>query len=272
MTLTPCTFSSLDGTQLSGDYINATGTSARSVLLVHGAGVDRHEDGFYDRATEVLSNAGLGVMRFDLRCHGGSQSCPQGLTIAGALNDVLAAWAHVERFTKALPVGALGSSFGGGLLALAGLREVVPRMVLINPLLKFRKRFLEDKPFWTTNGLDDKARVQLWTTGSIAHFGGILMNDAFINEALWLDPFDLVQSVGSEVLICHGTSDSKAPFAVAQAWAEKVGGHLLPFQGAEHGLCVPGDEDFAAPLTLEWQKAALLKAAAWFTQLPSPFD
>jgi uncharacterized protein len=257
-------FYSLDGTRLSGDSIAATGSVARSVLLVHGAGVDRHEDGFYDRAVDQFQSAGLGVFRFDLRGHGKSEGVPQDLTIAGALNDIVAAWLHVTEFTGGEPAFALGSSFGGGLLALATLRLTLERVAFVNPLLKFRKRFLEDKTFWSRRGLAADMREELASQGYLPHVGPIVMSKAFVNEVLWLDPFDLVKDCSAKALVLHGTSDSRAPFAVAQQWASRVGAHLVPFEGAEHGLCVADDDDFTDPQTLAWQGAALTKATEWF--------
>lgn len=262
---TTCHFRSLDGTSLSGDFLEATGTKKETVLLIHGAGVDRHEDGFYDRAADVLRTAGLGVFRFDLRGHGDSEGGPEDLTIAGALNDILAASLQAEHFTGGQPVFAIGSSFGGGLLALAAMRMNLRRIVFVNPLLKFRKRFLEDKSFWSERGLSSDACAQLESHGTIPHVGPIVMNRAFINEVVWLDPSDLVTRLSAEALVLHGTADSRAPFAVASQWATRIGARLQAFEGAEHGLAVADDDDFTDPQTLSWQGSALQMAADWFS-------
>lgn len=266
MTYTKCKFSSLDGVRLRGDFLRPEGHSKRTVLLVHGAGVDRHEDGFYDRAARLFAKAGLGVFRFDLRGHGESEGGPEDLSIAGALNDILSAWLHADDFTGGRPHFALGSSFGGGLLALAATHMSLERMALVNPLLKFRKRFLEDKPFWSDKGLDAKAKHRLHSNGVLPHFGPIVMNQAFINEVVWLDPFDLVKRIGAKVLVLHGTADTRAPFPVAKEWARVVGAKIEAFPGAEHGLCVADDDDFTNPQTLKWQTDALTKAGDWFCE------
>jgi pimeloyl-ACP methyl ester carboxylesterase len=96
--------------------------------------------------------------------------------------------------------------------------------------------------------------------------GSIVMSKPFINEVVWLDPFDHVLTLDARAIIFHGTDDSRAPFSVAKAWASRIGAQLVPFEGAEHGLCAADDEDFTDPQTLAWQGEALTRAVEWFLQ------
>lgn len=261
-----CAFRSLDGLRLAGDLVRPSNGAGRTVVLVHGAGVDRHEDGFYDQAVDTLVSAGFGAFRFDLRGHGESEGGPEELTIAGALSDILAAWLHARTLTGEVPTCALASSFGGGLLALAAARLALERIVLVNPLLKFRARFLESKAFWSARGLSEEAQEVLEADGVLTHVAPIVMSRAFINDVVWLDPFELATSMAARVLVLHGTEDSRAPFKAAEEWSGRVGARLKAFEGAEHGLCVAGDDEFTNPRTLEWQREALEQAVAFFAE------
>ncbi|MCL9759274.1 lysophospholipase [Frankia sp. AiPa1] len=125
------TFRSPDGLLLAGSLLRPS--SAPVGVLVHGGGVTGEEGGFFTRLSHGLAEAGLASLRFDFRAHGEIQGRMQDLTIAGILGDIRAA-----------------ASFCGGISALFAARhpEQVRGLLLINPLLDYKNRFIDQKPYW----------------------------------------------------------------------------------------------------------------------------
>ncbi|WP_223199537.1 alpha/beta hydrolase [Solihabitans fulvus] len=87
------------------------------------------------------------------------------------LNDIRAAIDHVRGATGATLVTLVGASFGGGLVAYyaAKCADAVNRLVLLNPQLNYKVRFVNEKPFWVNDTLDDGAARSLAEQGYIAH-------------------------------------------------------------------------------------------------------
>jgi alpha-beta hydrolase superfamily lysophospholipase len=142
------TFSSLDGTMLVGTLLRPPGAT-RSAVLVHGGGVARDEAGFYVRLANALADDGVASLRFDLRGHGASGGRQQELTLASVANDIRAA---LEFFHE--PAALIGASFSGGACALVAARALLPSLVLLNPLLDYKQRFVDEKPYWHDDRLD----------------------------------------------------------------------------------------------------------------------
>jgi pimeloyl-ACP methyl ester carboxylesterase len=69
------------------------------------------------------------------------------------------------------PVGLIDASFGGGISAFFTARHPgqVRRLVLFNPLLDYKKRFIDDKPDWDHDQISKQAGQQLAAQGSLAH-------------------------------------------------------------------------------------------------------
>ncbi|MGH3870343.1 MAG: alpha/beta hydrolase [Pseudonocardiaceae bacterium] len=100
----------LDGLHLAGTVGTPDGTPARAVVLVHGGGVTREEGGFFTRLAAGLGEAGVASLRFDLRGHGESEGCQEGLTLSMILNDIRVALTHLREVTGASDVSLLGAS------------------------------------------------------------------------------------------------------------------------------------------------------------------
>src|SRR6266702_7599236 len=104
-------FRSLDLLRLRGTLTLPSSMRGPAVVLVHGGGVTREEGGFFARLASGLADAGLPALRFDFRAHGESEGQGEDLTIAGVLNDIRAAVAHVREMTGSGPVDLIGTSF-----------------------------------------------------------------------------------------------------------------------------------------------------------------
>ena len=108
----------LDGLHLVGTLVTPQTPTSRAVVLVHGGGVTRDENGFFTRLAEGLAEADVASLRFDLRGHGESEGLQEDLTLSTILNDIRAAITHGRQETGAQAVSLLGASFAGGITAI----------------------------------------------------------------------------------------------------------------------------------------------------------
>lgn len=259
-------FVSLDGLILEGTYLESEQDNRGVAVLVHGGGVDRNEDGFYVRLANKLSNAGITSFRFDWRAHGQSQGTLEEMTLLGVVNDISAAVDQALILAEAFKVHLIGTSFGGGLSAylVANFPEKVSSLVLMNPLLNYKRRLLEEKPFWHEGHLNNDGIEALNRDGWLPHGTVFRMSRQLINELFHIRPYLEMSKISVPTLTVHGTKDSMVPFDVALQY-HKVNSQyeFLRIEGADHGFTVSGDEDYSDPQTIAWQELAFDNAVNW---------
>lgn len=258
-------FTSLDGTDLVGTVVtpDGEGRPGELVVLVHGGGVTRDEAGFFTRLADGLAAAGVASLRFDLRGHGQSGGRQQELTLAAVGNDVRAAAEHLAALFGRDRVSVLGASFSGGVCALlaAGRPDLVRRLVLFNPLLDYKQRFVDEKGYWPGERLDQVHRNLLDTEGYLAHSPSFRLGRALLNEVFWVDARAALARVSAPTLLVHGTGDTFIPVESSRAAA---GPHrLLEIEGAQHGFAVPDDPTYRDPRSRAYQASVIEAAAGW---------
>jgi pimeloyl-ACP methyl ester carboxylesterase len=260
-------FRSLDGLLLQGTLLAPPSDSLTAVVMVHGGGVTRDEGGFFTRIAEGLAAAGVASLRFDFRAHGASDGRQEELTLAGVVNDVRAAADEVQRTTGAGAVGVVGASFGGGLAALFAARypDRVRSLVLINPLLNYKKRFVDDKPYWSGDRIDAEAGRELAERGFVAHSPSFKLGRALLNEVFYLRPEEEIATVAAPTLFLHGTRDTFIPVESSREYVQRVHGEarLIEFDGAQHGLAVHDDPQYLDLQTQAWQAQAVHDITDW---------
>ncbi|TVL87937.1 alpha/beta hydrolase [Streptomyces sp. SAJ15] len=245
---------------------------AGGVVLVHGGGVTREEGGFFRRlARGIAELASMGVLRFDLRGHGESEGQQEDLTLAAVTNDIRAAADEiVTRTGKPGQVHLVGASFSGGVSAMAAgaYPEVVRRLVLLNPLLDYKRRFVTEKPYWSGDRLQHEAAHALLTDGFLPHSPTFKLGRPLLNEVFHVAPDDYLGRVRQPTLIVHGTKDTFIPVESSRYHLERLGSptrHLLEIDGAQHGIAMPDDPAYEEPQTRRWQTVVVHAVADWFT-------
>jgi uncharacterized protein len=264
-------FRSLDGLRLRGTLVVPSSLRGPAVVLVHGGGVTREEGGFYTRLSAALADAGLPSLRFDFRAHGDSEGRGEDLTIAGVTNDIRAAVAHVREMTGSGPVALIGASFGGGISAFFTARHPgqVRKLVLFNPLLDYKKRFIDDKPDWDGEQITEQAGLKLTTQGFLAHSPTFRLGRALLNEIFYLSPRQALSEVTVPVLLMHGTRDTFIPVESSRAAAGQLTSaraRLIEIEGAQHGFAVHDDPHYRQPQTQQWQALVIGSVTEWLTE------
>ena len=264
-------FRSLDGLRLRGTLVVPLSVRGPAVVLVHGGGVTRQEGGFYARLASGLEEAGLPSLRFDFRAHGESEGQGEDLTIAGVANDIRAAVDHVREMTGSGPVGLIGTSFGGGISAFFAARhqDQVRRLVLFNPLLDYKKRFIDDKPEWDGDQISEQAGQKLTTQGFLPHSPTFKLGRALLNEIFYLNPRLALGELTVPVLLVHGTRDTFVPVESSRAAVGQItmaGARLIEVDGAQHGFAVHDDPLYRDPQTQQWQASVVRSVTEWLTE------
>jgi pimeloyl-ACP methyl ester carboxylesterase len=216
-----------------------------------------------------LAAAGVASLRFDLRGHGESEGRQEELTLSTILNDIAAAIATVRQAVGVSSVSLLGASFAGGITGYYAAKRPgeLDRLVMINPLLNYKKRFIDDKPYWSDDHIDDEAARMLADQGFVAHSPTFKLGRALLNEVFWLQPHVVVPEIKVPTLIIHGTKDTFIPIESSRAAAAQLQAEhrLVEIEGAQHGIAVHDDPQYLDPQTQEWQSFAIRTVADWIT-------
>ncbi|MBO0654777.1 alpha/beta fold hydrolase [Streptomyces triculaminicus] len=260
-------FRSLDGTALAGTVTPPEGTTAGLAVLVHGAGVTRNEGGFFTRLAAGLASSGIRCLRFDLRAHGASGGRPEQVTIAGVTNDIRAACDHVRAESgKNVPVHVIAASFSGGAAALhAGRRpHDIDRLVLLNPRLDYRERYVSSRPYFDGDYITPEAAKALDTDG-FTERSPFELGRALLNEVFYLDPGVFLTTVRAPVLLVHGTKDTFVPVESSRRYMSVFGGpaELMELDGAQHGFAVHEDPQYLHPQSQAWQAEVIERVASF---------
>ncbi|MFB7260766.1 alpha/beta hydrolase family protein [Streptomyces nojiriensis] len=263
-------FRSLDGTALVGTVTAVPGVAAvGAVVLVHGAGVTREEGGFFTRLAAGLAAGGLQVLRFDLRAHGSSGGRAEDITIAGVANDIRAASDHLRQLVGFDgPFHVVAASFSGGAAALhAAYRpRDVDRLVLLNPRLDYRDRYVDSRPYFDGDYITATGARDLEERG-FTEKSPFELGRALHNEVFYLDPDVYLRAVLAPVLLVHGTKDTFVPVESSRRYLPVFGGpaELLELDGAQHGFAVHDDPRYANPQSQVWQAEVIERVAGFLT-------
>jgi pimeloyl-ACP methyl ester carboxylesterase len=155
------------------------------------------------------------------------------------VNDIRAAVEHVQAETGSGPVNVIGASFGGGITAFYASRypETVRRLVLFNPLLNYKRRFVDEKPYWHDDHIDEAAGGELAAQGFAAHSPSFKLGRPLLNEVFYLEPHRVLADIATPTLIVHGTGDTFIPVQSSREAVSQFGGQakLIEIDGAQHG-------------------------------------
>ncbi|HEV7443467.1 MAG TPA: alpha/beta fold hydrolase [Steroidobacteraceae bacterium] len=258
-----------DGLRLSGTLVLPDG-ARQAVVLVHGGGVTREEGGFFARLAAGLAEADIASLRFDLRGHGESEGRQEDLTLAGILADIRAAVALVCSRVGTNRVALLGASFSGGICGYYATQHPteLTNLIMFNPLLDYRKRLIDDKPYWHNGQISEEAGRELLQQGYLVHSPTFKLGRPLLNEVFYLQPHTVLGDIQAPTLIVHGTKDTFIPVESSR-WAAQqlaVEHRLIEIDGAQHGFAVHDDPSYANPQSQQWQAEVIRSVADWISR------
>ncbi|HET9256367.1 MAG TPA: alpha/beta fold hydrolase [Pseudonocardiaceae bacterium] len=258
-----------DGLHLMGTLVLPDG-AGQVAVLVHGGGVTREEGGFFTRLASGLADAGVASVRCDMRGHGESEGRQEDLTIAGVLADIRAAVALARSQVRFDRVALLGTSFSGGICGYYAAQhpEQLACLVMLNPLLDYRKRFIDDKPYWQDGCISEEAGRELLNHGYLAHSPTFKLGRSLLNEVFYLKPHTTLGSIQAPTLIVHGTKDIFIPVESSRWAAQRltVEHRLIEIEGAQHGFAVHDDPGYADPQSQQWQADVIRAVTKWISR------
>jgi uncharacterized protein len=258
----------LDGLHLAGTLSSPDTPTGKGIVFVHGGGVTREEGGFFTRLAAGLADAGVASLRYDLRAHGESEG-QQGTdnVLTEHLNDIRVALAELRERTGATEVSLLGASFGGGLVAYYAAKgpDELARLVLLNPQLNYKDRYIDQKPWWSEDQLEDEAARRLADEGYLSHSATVKHSRAMLNEVFWIHPWQVIEEITAPTLIIHGTKDTFVSIEGSRQAAPRlrVPHRLVEIEGSQHGFAVHEDPQYLNPQTQEWQAFVIRTVADW---------
>jgi pimeloyl-ACP methyl ester carboxylesterase len=262
-------FRTLDGLNLTGTLARPDQPGDRGIVLVHGGGVTREEGGFFTRLAAGLGEAGVASLRYDLRGHGESEGSQMDSPLTAHLNDIWSALTHLRESTGASRLSLLGASFSGGLAAYYAARgpDELTRLILFNPLLDYKNRFVDQKPYWSDDHLDDREARQLTEYGYLAHSPTFKLGRAMLNEVFWIHPRRVLGEITAPTLIVHGTKDTFVPVESSREALPlfKTEHQLVEIEGSQHGFAVHDDPQYLNPQSQAWQALVIETIAEWIT-------
>ncbi|MDD9823960.1 MAG: alpha/beta fold hydrolase [Gammaproteobacteria bacterium] len=226
-----------DNISLAAILSTPFGKASGAALLAHGITVEKNEGGFYTRLATLLARRGIQSLRFDFRGHGESGGRPQDMTINGEVQDLIVAANYLHSLGW-IRLSVVGTSFGAGIASLAAKRKPdwISSLVLLAPVLDYRRTFLQPETEWASEWFTPDTLARAKATGEL-DLDGFSLGYELLKEFETLNPGQVLTTLSVPTLIVHGTDDTMVPFDVAQELAWNCGhARFLPIKGADHGF------------------------------------
>lgn len=268
-TSSPTTVRNLDGLRLAATLDVPDGQARHAVLLVHGAGVTRDEGGFFTRMAAGLAEAGVASLRLDLPGHGDSEGRQEDLSLSAVLNVIRSGLDHLRAETSSESASLIAASFSGGTAAYYAAKrpDEVRRLVLINPLIDYKQRFVDEKKAWEHDYISAKGGRQLLEQGFVGHSPTFKLGRPILNEVFWLKPRDVLGEITAPTLVVHGSEDTFISVESSRRAVEQLAceHRFMELAGAQHGVAVHDDPEYADPQTQAWQVEVIQAASDWLS-------
>ncbi|MEV3873973.1 alpha/beta hydrolase [Streptomyces sp. NPDC049906] len=228
-----------DGLWLAGTLTPAVVSppdTARAALFLHAEGATREQGGLYAQVAQALATAGVTGLRFDLPGHGVSEGRQAELSLSGLLNVIGAGSRLLRERIGATRIHLLAAGLTGGVAAGYAARRgaEIERLVLFDPLIDYKERFVDGSGAWRDGYLDEVSGRELVADGRVRYSPGLTLGRAMLNEVFWLQPRGVLGAITAPTLVVHGTGASCVPLRSSRTAVEalSVARRLLDLTGA----------------------------------------
>ncbi len=207
------------------------GESTGSVILCHGMDSDKNSEKLIYLGRQLAQSSVL-ALRFDFAYVGESSGKFEDITYSGEIDDLAAAYAHVQSHRPG-KTAILGSSMGGTVALLFAAREsaVTGLVTVAAPIHpeKFPRRILT------------ATQLREWRERGFTHYNGRRLNVSLLDDLDCLDVSAAVRRVKCPVLILHGDADEVVPVEEAYELSNCLAGpkRLSILKDSDHRLSNP---------------------------------
>jgi pimeloyl-ACP methyl ester carboxylesterase len=233
-------------------YIN----NAPNLLIAsHGITTEKTEEGIYTEFAEKYLSPFFDTVVFDFRGHGNSKIRSKEVSIAGEVLDFMAVlrWARGKNYET---ISHLATSFGASVTLLAVSvydLSLLSRVVFWNPVINYRKTFINASVEWGRGFFDQKKIDELayrpFTQIPETNF---LISATMTQELLLMFPEKTKWPKAIPLLIIHGDRDTAVPFDEARRYhlRNRNQTKFIRLRGVDHGFDNKINE--VMKLTTEW--------------------
>lgn len=227
-------------------YVFNNNKSKSLVIMIHGFGMDCHENGNFDKLSNKLLKMGYDTIRIDLIGHGKSEGTSEDLTVTYGiqiLNEIIEG--IKEKYEE---INLIGNSFGGAIVTMyQGIN--INKKVLWSPLLDLYNNIINPSNVFTKEFLGDKGLKLLEKYGYV-EFGlsGKKIGIKTFEEAKKIKPYEFLKG---NILIVHGDNDLIVPVSQSIEISKKYNTKLIIIKNGNH--CFYNDTaDEAIKYTLDF--------------------
>jgi pimeloyl-ACP methyl ester carboxylesterase len=164
----------------------------------------------------------------------------------------------------------LGTSFSGGICGYYAAQHPaeLASLIMLNPLLNYRQRLIDDKPYWHEGQISEEAGRELLDQGFLVHSPTFKLGRPLLNEVVYLQPHTVLGDIRAPTLLVHGTQDTFIPVESSQWAAQQLRAEhrLIEIEGAQHGFAVHDDPRYAHPQSQQWQAEVICSVTNWISR------
>jgi pimeloyl-ACP methyl ester carboxylesterase len=216
-----------------------------AVIMTHGLGRNKDEDGLFVKVADALAGKDYAVLRYDCAGCGESRGRSEDVTRKSLAADLEAAIAYTENSFSESKLILIGKSLGAAVSALA-YSDKVKAMIFYSPgiLFSLRERYSQDAELMKE--LEEKG----YFTRPRFH-GEFKIGRALYNEEL--DWSRYAEKVECPVLIICGDRDNVIPldrFYDTQKLFRNA--EIKIISGADHDFNAPAHREELTGITLDW--------------------
>lgn len=213
-------------------YIVNSNNNKNVLVMLHGFGMNNHENGNFDRLSADLLNIGYDSIRIDMIGHGESGGDSREMTVKMSVNIL----ENVLKDFNYSNVSLLGSSYGGAVAAVYSVNRNIKNIILWSPLLDLYNNIIIPANMFTRDFLGKRGLKQIEENG-YAEFGlsGRKIDKRVFEEARYLKPVDCLYRSNAKILLLHGTQDMMIPISQSEkitSFNEKI--KYLKIQDGTH--------------------------------------